>query len=121
MNIMKNTLRTLLVPGLFCLASCGGGEPSKAEVKKLLIENGIQQAFLFQNPTQQQRDQAIATLEKKIDLQSVACKPVEGFKKVWDCTVNYMLNDAPQSDKMRFHRQNDDHLAVAEVPAGTGE
>lgn len=109
-------LRTLLVSGLLCLASCGGGEPSKAEVKKILIDYGLQTAFLFQNPTQQQRDQASADLEKKVDVQSLNCKPVEGFKKVWDCAVNYMVNGAPNTDKMRLYRTDKGELAISNMP-----
>ncbi|GAN93858.1 hypothetical protein Gbth_038_006 [Gluconobacter thailandicus F149-1 = NBRC 100600] len=118
MRITKPIFATTL---LIALTSCGGGGPSKTEVKKILIEQGVQQAFLFQNPTQQQRDQAIATLEKRVDLQGLNCKSVEGFKKVWDCTVNYMLNGAPQTDKMRFYRNDKGDLAISDTPNGNGE
>lgn len=103
-------MKILKYSGFLCalgmLAGCGGGEPSKEEVKDYMIQQGLSQAFLFQHPSVEQRAKAVEQLNKAVDLQSYECKAVEGFKKVWDCKLNYMVNNQPQTNTVRFNRDD---------------
>lgn len=59
---------------------------------------------MFQHPSTEQRAKFIEQIKKELDIQSYDCKAVEGFQKVWDCKINIMAENQPQTATVRFNR-----------------
>lgn len=103
-------MKILKYSGLVCalgmLAGCSGGEPSKDEITDYFIQKNLNLAFMFQHPSIDQREKFIEQIKKALDIQSYDCKSVEGFSKVWDCKVNLMAENQPQTTTIRFNRDD---------------
>lgn len=107
---MSRHFRAFVVAGLFCLASCSGGAPSKDEVRDFLASQSIQ-ISPFAHPSQQAIDNATEGAKKLFDVQGLDCAATKGFKNVWDCTVNVVVSNDPRVLKFRFHRDQNGKLA----------
>lgn len=92
------------VCALSLLTACSGREPSKDEIADYFIQKNLNLAFMFQHPSTEQRAKFIEQIKKELDIQSYDCKAVEGFQKVWDCKINIMAENQPQTATVRFNR-----------------
>ena len=91
------------------LTACGDNSPNKDEVRDFLATKSISEAYSanpFQRHTEQETQNSIEKMKKALDIQSMECSATQGFKNVWDCTVNMMLMNEPHTSKVRFHRDD---------------
>ena len=96
------------------LFGCGDSKPSKEEVKDFLAQQAASLNFPFQRPNPLQMALAISQAKKSLDVQSLECKATEGFKRVWDCKINAIINNSPTVAFFRFHRDDKEKLTGEE-------
>lgn len=109
----KSSLILLSCLGL--LAACGEGVPGKDEIKKAEVERAATSdaTNIFTGQTDAaKKQQLIEQYTKSIDVQSVNCKPTQGFDNVWDCSVSQFVNGDPGTIDVRVTREKDGSLNV---------